>query len=136
MYIILLLVGCRAAAPTPVPPPRVLVLTTDHYTFGEGTTVHQLIEAAGGVNAAATIATYQQINDSQIIQFQPDIILFSSTWEPAAIDQWQQAPVYAQVSAVRYKRLYRLDFSLAEADLQAHYAERLIALQILFKQGD
>lgn len=114
-------------------PPRVLVLTPERYTFGQGTTIHQLIEAAGGVNAAATFNDYQQINDSQIIQLKPDIILFSSTWDTATMNQWRQAPVYADVPAIRQGRLYQLDFSLADADLQAHYAERLADLQSLFE---
>lgn len=132
---ILLLMGCQPTTPTSHPlPPRVLVLTPEQYTFGQDTTIHALIEAAGGVNAAATLNGYQQLNDSQIIQLKPDIILFSSTWDFASIDHWQQAPVYAELPAIRHARLYQLDFSLAESDLQAHYAERLATLQMLFDQ--
>lgn len=124
---LLVLIGC--GAPSITVPPRVLVLTPEHYTFGGGTSVEALIEAAGGVNAAHYLADYSQIADWQILEMAPDIILFSQTWTPAQIENWAEASVYADLPAIRNHQLHYWDFSLAEADVHASFDEYVGVLQ-------
>ncbi len=119
--ILLLLAGCGEPSITSPSPPRVLVLTPEQYTFGGGTPMEALIEAAGGVNAAYELNDYSQIADWQIVEMAPDVILFSRTWTIAQIDAWVAAPVYADVPAIKHKRFFQVEVSLAEADIHAQF---------------
>lgn len=126
--------ACQSAPATPTPtpqPPRILVLTPEEYTFGGGTIVERILQAAGGINAAADLPEFNQIADWQIRALAPDIILFSSTWTPDQIATWTSAPYYADLPAIKNKRFYQLDFSLADADLLANEAARIQSIQAL-----
>jgi ABC-type Fe3+-hydroxamate transport system substrate-binding protein len=86
------------------PPAQVLILTPEGYTFGQGTLITELIEAAGGINVAASYADFRQIDDSAIRTLAPDVILLSP-------DRFVSTPAYASVPAVRSGRVFRLPFS-------------------------
>jgi ABC-type Fe3+-hydroxamate transport system substrate-binding protein len=139
---LLLLTACQnkkteleTLAPTATTPPRVLVLTPEQYAHGGGTRIEQVIEAAGGVNAAHDLNDFAQIADFQILQLNPDIILFSSTWTKDQIDTWVAAEVYAPISAIQNNRYYLLDFSLADNSLTQNFDDRVATLRELFTQS-
>jgi ABC-type Fe3+-hydroxamate transport system substrate-binding protein len=90
-------------------PARVLILTPEGYTFGHDTLISALIDAAGGVNAAADYQDFRQIDDSAIRALAPGVILLTSAWE--RLDQFTENPAYADLPAVRGGRVYRLPFS-------------------------
>ena len=117
---------------TAIIPPRVLVLTPEQYAHGGGTLIEQVIEAAGGVNAAHDLNDFAQIADFQILELNPDIILFSSTWTQDQIDTWVAADVYAPISAIQNNRYYLLDFSLADNSLTENFDTRVATLHELF----
>lgn len=132
LILLVILAACNQKEETPTPaPPSVFVITPEQYSFGGGTLLEELIEAAGGVNAAHDLRDYSQIADTQIQEMAPDVILFSSTWTPEQIQIWTSSPAYADVPAIKNGRYYQLDFSLADADLQAHRAERIETLRNL-----
>ncbi len=114
--------------------PRVLVLTPEQYAHGGGTVIEQVIEAAGGLNAAHELNDYAQIADWQILELDPDIILFSNTWTQEQIDDWIKTDVYADISAIRNDHYYQIDFSLADNPLMENFDERVASLSEIFRQ--
>lgn len=115
--------------------PRVLVLTPEQYAHGGGTVIERVIEAAGGTNAAHELNDYAQIADWQILELNPDIILFSSTWTQEQIDRWVNADVYADISAIQNDQYYQIDFSLADNPLMENFDERVATLSEIFGQS-
>jgi ABC-type Fe3+-hydroxamate transport system substrate-binding protein len=93
------------------PAPRVLVLTPEGYTFGQGTLITDLIMAAGGINRAAEAGygDFRQIADDDLRAFAPDVILLSPAWADRAA--FLSNPAYTDVPAVQRGRVYRLPFS-------------------------
>ena len=124
----------QSPSPTPTVSPRVLVLTPEQYAHGGGTLIEQVIEAAGGVNAAHDLNDFAQIADFQILDLNPDIILFSSTWTQDQIDTWVTADVYASLPAIQNHHVYQLDFSLADNDLTQNFDKRVATLSELFNR--
>jgi ABC-type Fe3+-hydroxamate transport system substrate-binding protein len=90
-------------------PPRVLVLTPEGYTFGRETLISDLIDAAGGINAAADYHDFRQIDDSAIRASAPDVILLTAAWD--SVDLFAGNPVYGDLPAVQNHRVYQLPFS-------------------------
>jgi ABC-type Fe3+-hydroxamate transport system substrate-binding protein len=90
-------------------PPRVLVLTPEGYTFGQETLISDLIDAAGGIDAAADYHDFRQIDDSAIRALAPDVILLTAAWD--GIDRFAGNPVYGDLLAVQNHRVYQLPFS-------------------------
>ena len=90
---------------------RVLILTPEGYTFGRGTLITDLIEAAGGINAAAAYEDFRQIDDSAIRDLAPDVILLSPAWTRADRAAFVSNPAYADIPAVQAGRVIRLSFS-------------------------
>jgi ABC-type Fe3+-hydroxamate transport system substrate-binding protein len=89
--------------------PRVLVLTPEGYTFGQETLINDLIDAAGGINAAAGYQDFRQIDDTAIRALAPDVILLNANWH--SVVPFADNPVYADLPAVRSGRVYRLPFN-------------------------
>jgi ABC-type Fe3+-hydroxamate transport system substrate-binding protein len=92
-------------------PARVLVLTPEGYTFGQGALLTDLIAAAGGENAAAAagFADYRQIDDPTVRALAPDVILLTPGWDDPAV--FSALPGYADLPAVQAGRVYRLPFA-------------------------
>jgi ABC-type Fe3+-hydroxamate transport system substrate-binding protein len=90
---------------------RVLILTPEGYTFGQGTLITSLIEAAGGINAAAQggYEDYRQINDAAIRLLAPDVILLSAAWGDTAA--FTGNPANEDLPAVQHGRVFLLPFS-------------------------
>jgi ABC-type Fe3+-hydroxamate transport system substrate-binding protein len=134
LLLLSLLTGCQYPVNTPQPtpsasnwdPPRVLVLTPEEYTIGSDTLFDEMILAAGGENAAAERFTgFAQISDTDILALNPDIILFTQTWTAEQINHWLTNAVYDEVTAVKNRHFYQLDFSLAETDLMDNHDARI-----------
>jgi len=88
------------------PAVRVLILTPEGYTFGQGTLITELIAAAGGINGAAEAGydDYRQITDSAIRNLAPDVILLSPAWTAPEISRFR-------ATLDRAVRIVRLPFS-------------------------
>jgi ABC-type Fe3+-hydroxamate transport system substrate-binding protein len=93
-------------------PVRALVLTPEGYTFGRGTLITDLLDAAGGINTAAEagVDDFRQVDDAAIRALAPDVILLSSTWSDASRAAFLANPAYADVPAVRAGRVFCLPF--------------------------
>jgi len=94
------------------PPVRALVLTPEGYTFGRGTLITDLLDAAGGINAAAEAGfdDFRQVDDAAIRTLAPDVILLSPTWSDAGRADFLAHPAYTDIPAVRAGRVFRLPF--------------------------
>jgi ABC-type Fe3+-hydroxamate transport system substrate-binding protein len=91
------------------PPPRAVVLTPEGYTFGQKTLINDLIDAAGGINAAVDYQDFRQIDDSAIRALAPDVILLTAAWD--GVDRFAGNPAYGDLPAVQNRRVYQLPFS-------------------------
>ncbi|HVO69550.1 MAG TPA: ABC transporter substrate-binding protein, partial [Aggregatilineaceae bacterium] len=91
---------------------RVLVLTPEGYTFGRRTLITDLLDAAGGINAAAEAGfdDFRQIDDAAIRTLATDVILLSPTWSDAGHAAFLANPAYTDIPAVRAGRVFRLRF--------------------------
>jgi iron complex transport system substrate-binding protein len=89
--------------------PRVLyVLNTDPLqTVGPGSFIHQLIEAAGGVNIAAdTTIPYPRFALEEVLARDPELIIFPvGTAEGIPDEDQQQWRRWSNLSAVKHNRL-------------------------------
>jgi ABC-type Fe3+-hydroxamate transport system substrate-binding protein len=115
--------------------PRVLVLTPEQYAIGGNTLLDTFIQQAGGINAAHDLEDFRQISDTQILELQPDIILFTQAWTDGQIAVWSQIETYATLPAVQNGNLYRLDFSTAEADLRQNEVARVDTLRTIIQNA-
>lgn len=104
---------------------RVLILTPEGYTQGLGAFSTELIERAGGINVAAEagIPEARQIDDTQVRQFAPDVVLLIGEWSTAEAQALTADPVYQGISAFDRSRIYRItppgrDPALLVADVQ------------------
>jgi iron complex transport system substrate-binding protein len=101
-------------------PVRALVLTPEHYTFGQGALISDLIAAAGGVNVAAEAGygDIRQLTDAEIRALAPQVILLTPAW---TLQDRANAPVLPGV------RLIALPFSPTQP---ADPAAALLALAL------
>lgn len=91
------------------PRTRVLILTPEGYTQGQGTLITELIGVAGGVNVAAEagIPDARQIEDAQIRDLKPDVVLLIG-WTADAAIVLMNNPLYRGVAAFDRQRVYRI----------------------------
>ncbi|MBO8142861.1 MAG: ABC transporter substrate-binding protein [Firmicutes bacterium] len=91
------------------PRPRVLSLDASWGTVGPGMTIHDIIELAGGINAAAEagVRGWQTIDAEAVIRLNPDVIITPSGESWAA--RLRADPVLEAVPAVRAGRVYAVD---------------------------
>jgi iron complex transport system substrate-binding protein len=80
-------------------------------TAGPSTFIGQLIDLAGGVNIFADVSEeYPQINDEEVIQRNPAVIMGADTMgEKLTTDLVAQRPGWDQIDAVRNGRIYLFD---------------------------
>jgi ABC-type Fe3+-hydroxamate transport system substrate-binding protein len=88
---------------------RVLILTPEGYTQGQGTLITDLLRHAGGINVAAEagIPEARQLDDSQIRQFAPDVVLLIG-WTPQAALTLVLNPLYRGIPPFDRDRVYRI----------------------------
>lgn len=94
----------------PLPVVRVMILTPEGYTEGQGAFITELITLAGGINVAAEagIPEARQIDDSQIRNFAPEVVLLLG-WDDSSVIALMTNPAYKGISAFDNRRLYRID---------------------------
>jgi iron complex transport system substrate-binding protein len=116
------------------PPVRALVLTPEGYTFGRGTLITDLLNAAGGMNAAAEAGfdDFRQVDDAAIRSLAPHVILLSPAWSAEGRAAFLTNPAYAAVPAVRAGRVFRLPF---RPTLPRNPGTAVVALAILLHVG-
>ncbi len=90
-------------------PVRVLVLTPEAYTEGQNTLITELIGIARGINVAAEagIPEARQIDDSQIREFAPDVVLLIG-WQAESASSFALNPLYRGVPAFDVYRIYQI----------------------------
>jgi iron complex transport system substrate-binding protein len=78
-------------------PPTVLYLASDGWVAGSATTTDDIIQAAGGINAAADLVDWNQVSEETIIEMDPDFVILS----PYVTDEEFLAnPVFADLRAM------------------------------------
>jgi len=95
--------------------PRVLVLIGDEtlYSFGEGSYVHTLVEAAGGRSITASIDNKAPtLSEEYVLTEQPDVIVgaWGPDYDPATL--LKHHPTWDVVPALQNDRVYSLPSSL------------------------
>jgi len=80
------------------------------WTSGTRTTVHDMIEAAGGRNAAAEIGLEgpTQIATEQVLKLDPDYVLVCEGPNAMAFAAIEEHPVLRRIGAVRHQRVIRM----------------------------
>lgn len=98
--------------------PRVLVLTPEGYTVGQGALLTELIAQAGGVNAAAAASydDYRQLTDALVRDLAPDVVLLTPAWGAAGRDAFRANAAYADLPAVQSGRVCSLPFGSTQID--------------------
>lgn len=93
-------------------PLRVLVLTPEGYTLGQGTLFTDLLARAGAINVAAEagFADIRQIDDSAIGALAPEVILLAPAWGAEGRAALLANPAYARLPAVQTDRVVLLPF--------------------------
>lgn len=99
-----------AAAGQGKPAPRVLHLTPSLYVPGAGTTSQDIIERAGGVNAAAEagLEGWQQISLEKVAELAPDVIVHDEFDAGRLRSEILEHPSLADVPAIREGRVYEI----------------------------
>lgn len=88
---------------------RVLILTPEAYTPGQGALVTELIALAGGVNTAAEAGLPEalQIEDAQIRALTPEVVLLVG-WTAESAAAFAANPVYRTVPAFAQQRVRQI----------------------------
>lgn len=74
---------------------------------GEGTYNDFYIELVGGVNAAEGIAGSSDVNEEQLLAWDPDVVLIGN-FDDATPEDLYRRPLLAGLSAVRSRRVYKV----------------------------
>jgi ABC-type hemin transport system substrate-binding protein len=92
-----------------MPQVRVLVLSPEGYTQGNGALITNLLSLIKGINVAAEegIPEARQISDEQIRQFAPEVVLLLN-WSPELASQLMSNPLYNGIPAFDHQRIYRI----------------------------
>jgi iron complex transport system substrate-binding protein len=86
-------------------PPRVLYLSNDGWVGGSETTVDDVITRAGGINVAADLVDWAQVNEETIIEMDPDVVILSTY---VTDGEFIENPAFADLSAIKNGRVYQL----------------------------
>ncbi len=104
---------------------RVVVLSPEGYTQGQGALITELTDLAGGINTAADagIPEARQIDDRQLRDFRPDVVLLVD-WTADSAAAFSANPLYRGIPAFEQDRVYRTgsigkDPARLVADVQA-----------------
>jgi iron complex transport system substrate-binding protein len=80
---------------------------TDLHTEGKGTFANWQIDHVGGINAAAGMDGWGQVNVDEVAAWNPDVILLGS-FEPVHIDRVLKDPILSQTNAAKNRRVYKM----------------------------
>lgn len=92
--------------------PTVLDYGSFGYAGGKNTTSNDIIQLAGGKNAAASLNGWAKISDEELVKLNPDVIIDSAS-DKAFLDKLAKEPALQSVSAIKHHRLY----AIPDADL-------------------
>lgn len=99
----------RASIPPGTPPVRVMLYSTDGFTAGSATTFDDMVQVVGAINIPAThgIRGFRKINNEQLLQWNPTVIISSAHRE--ALDearaQLLRDPAVAMTQAGQRQRI-------------------------------
>ncbi|GEM_PF-2273124 len=99
-----------AARVQPAEQPTVLVLALfeEIMAAGENTLANELIDLAGGINAAATGEGFYALGENELLSLDPEIIIFLTPWEDYfAARNWRH-----DLKAFQNNRIYSLEGAL------------------------
>src|SRR5437763_641344 len=97
------------------PAPRTLVLVwEDPATVAGGPSfVSDIVGAAGGVNAAASLSeAYPKVDAERLLVLNPEVILFPGAQKPERIRKLGERAGFRDTAAVRHGRVYAIDENL------------------------
>ncbi|WAH38711.1 ABC transporter substrate-binding protein [Alicyclobacillus dauci] len=94
--------------------PSVLDYSSYGFAGGKNTTVNDIIQDAGGTNAAANLDGWQKISDEEIVKMNPDVIIDSEA-DKAFLTKLAQRPDLQSVTAIRKHQMY----AIPDADLSS-----------------
>ena len=78
----------------------------DLHTYGSGKYVGVIMERAGAINVARDIEGYKAVNMEQILTWDPEVIFIQDRYEKQVLPQVTKDPLWANVKAVKNKRVY------------------------------
>ena len=79
------------------------------FTFGEGTFMHEMVEAIGAVNAFGHYGSWVSIADEQVLALDPDVILTNVVWIEDHLTDMQARPGWDGLTAIQYGRVFVID---------------------------
>ena len=92
--------------------PSVVYLSTGGWVAGPATTADDIIQRAGGTNAAADLVDWNQVSEEALIELNPDVVVLS----PYVTDEEFLAnPAYSGMAAIENGRV----FSISDAYMSA-----------------
>ena len=87
--------------------PKVFVEIWDKplMTAGSGTFINYVIENAGGVNVAADMSGYPQLNNETLIIRNPDVVILTTSTK----ERFLSVPIWRNLNAVKNNRVYSIN---------------------------
>ena len=120
--------------------PRVYFEEWDKPTFSAIRWVSELIEIAGGEDVFSDkshgkLASQREVQWSDVVEMNPDIILASWCGKPVDIDSIRERPGWDSITAVRNGRIHEIDPSIILQPGPASLTDGLRVLQSLLIEG-
>ena len=130
----------RALSEKIVKRPRVYFEEWDKPTFSAIRWVSELIEIAGGEDVFSDksygkLASQREVQWSDVVEMNPDIILASWCGKPVDIDSIRERPGWDSITAVRNGRIHEIDPSIILQPGPASLTDGLRVLQSLLIEG-
>lgn len=101
---------------TPEQKKKVYIEFSPGYTVGKGEFMDEMITLSGGVNVAADLTGWQQINEENIIKANPDVILFAKSVvdenNKTLADIIKSRSGWDKITAIKDNRVVGLDDNL------------------------
>ena len=121
--------------------PRIYFEEWDTPTFSAIRWVSELIEIVGGVDifsekSHGKLAKEREVQWSDVVEKNPDIILASWCGKPVDIDSMKQRPRWDEITAVKQNRIHELDPSIILQPGPACLTDGLRAIQSLIWDGE
>ncbi len=92
------------------------------YSFGSGVFLNEIVELLGGKNIFADQQSWLSVSEESVIAADPEIIFTNADWNENPVEEILNRPGWANVSAVRNKRVY-----LIGSDTSSQPNHRIIA---------
>ncbi len=100
----------RETLPSEAPSLLVIIGTQPIMAAGDGTFLNEIVELAGGKNAAAGAAgNYPTLNREEVLRMNPAMLIFPDDMHLGVQDLVARFPEWERIDAVRQGRLYPVD---------------------------